>query len=90
MKTGQVLTAPLSIKKLKKYAFPTILDGYPDYYRVVSKTQRDCPEQKREQPDLSQTIEANIKEKEIYEFLDFSYYEFMKSPGCLALWKSLI
>ncbi|GBN61968.1 hypothetical protein AVEN_214159-1, partial [Araneus ventricosus] len=70
MQTGKVLTAPLSIKKLKKDAFPSIFKGYPEYSCKIARNQRDDPQQKREareQSAISQAIEASIKEKELYE-----------------------
>ncbi|GBM92517.1 hypothetical protein AVEN_105666-1, partial [Araneus ventricosus] len=70
LQTGKVLTAPLSIKKLKKDAFPSIFKGYPEYSCKIARNQRDDPQQKREareQSAISQAIEASIKEKELYE-----------------------
>ncbi|GBM84225.1 hypothetical protein AVEN_94425-1 [Araneus ventricosus] len=70
VKAGRVLTAPLSIKKLKKDAFPSIFKGYPDYCCKIARNQRDDPQQKREAREHSaicQAIEESIKEKELYE-----------------------
>ncbi|CAL1299373.1 unnamed protein product [Larinioides sclopetarius] len=37
MKTGRVLTAPLSVKRLKKDAFPSVFKGYPEYCCKISR-----------------------------------------------------